>query len=63
MDMKQFFTEAYYRKEVPVWGDLAEGIFSDAKSDVWMLIRLLGLGLSIGVLLALLINTFNNSRS
>ncbi|MFT5350268.1 MAG: hypothetical protein ACI9MF_001084, partial [Gammaproteobacteria bacterium] len=62
MDLKQFFTEAYYRKETPVWGSLSEGTFSDAKSDPMMLMRLLGLGLSLGVLVAMAINAIFSSR-
>ena len=63
MDLNQFFSAAYYRKEVPVWGGMADGVFSDTKSDVWMLLRLLGLGLSLGVLVALGVYAFNNRRS
>ena len=62
MDLNRFFTEAYYRKEIPVWDNLASGKFSDVESDLWMLIRLLGLGLSLGVMVALAINAINKRR-
>ncbi|HIF51171.1 MAG TPA: copper oxidase [Thiotrichaceae bacterium] len=62
MDFNKFFTAAYYRKEVPVWGDLLNGKFSDVEFDLWMLIRLLGLGLSLGVMVALVINGINKRR-
>ena len=62
VDLNRFFTEAYYRKEVPVWGNLASGTFSDVESDLWMLIRLLVLGLSLGVMVALVINASNKHR-
>ena len=63
VDLNRFFTEAYYRKEVPVWDSLAKGTFSDMGTDLWMLIRLLGLGLSLGVMVALVINPIINRRS
>ncbi len=62
VDLSRFFTEAYYRKEVPVWDNLATGTFSDVESDLWMLIRLLGLGLSLGVMVALVINAIKQHR-
>ena len=63
VDLNRFFTEAYYRKEVPVFDNLASVTFSDVESDSWMLIRLLGLGLSLGVMVALVINAINKHRS
>jgi hypothetical protein len=63
MELEQFFTEAYYRKEIPVWESLARGTFSDAGSDLWLLIRLLGLGLSLGVIAAVAINADSKRRS
>ncbi len=63
MDLNRFFTEAYYRKEIPVFDNLANGTFSDVDTDLWMLIRLLGLGLSLGVMLALMIYAVNKRRS
>ncbi len=63
VDLNKFFTEAYYRKEIPVFDNLASGTFSDVESDLWMLIRLLGLGLSLGVMVALVINAINKHRS
>ncbi len=55
VDLKQFFTEAYYQKETPVWSSFAGDLFSDAGTDFWILLRLLGLGASLGVIVALLL--------
>ena len=49
-----YFTEAYYRKEVPIWRSYAPGLFDDAATDTNMLIRVLGLALAIGMFLALI---------
>ena len=56
VDFNKFFTDAYYRKEIPVWEGLAEGAFSDVENEPAMLMRLLGLGLSLGAMAALLIS-------
>lgn len=50
-----YFTEAYYRKEIPVWRSYAPGLFDDAGLDVHMLLRLLALALSLGMMAALLL--------
>ena len=55
VDLNQFFTAAYYQKETPVWGSFAGEMFSGAGTDVWMLLRLLGLGASLGVIVALIV--------
>ena len=62
MDLNRFFSEAYYRKEIPVWNNLANGKLADVKTDVWMLIRLLGLALSVGLFIALCFNAINKRR-
>jgi len=49
----QYFTEAYYRKEIPVWEQYAPGLFSNTGVDGLMLLRLLGLALAVGVMTAL----------
>jgi hypothetical protein len=49
-----YFTEAYYRKEIPVWEQYAPGLFSDAGFDWLMLIRMLGLALALGMLIAVI---------
>ena len=51
----QYFTEAYYRKEIPVWEQYAPGLFSDAGTDWLMMLRILGLALALGMVLALVI--------
>jgi len=50
-----YFTEAYYRKEVPVWRSYAPGLFDDAGVDVRMLLRVLGLALALGIVAAVLL--------
>ena len=51
----QYFTQAYYRKEIPVWERYAPGLFSDTKFDGLMLLRLLGLALAGGIITAVAI--------
>jgi hypothetical protein len=48
----QYFTGAYYRKEIPIWEQYAPGLFSDTGFDWLMLIRMLGLALSLGMVVA-----------
>ena len=48
-----YFTEAYYRKEVPVWESYAPALFSAAGRDWWLMLRLVGLALAAGMMLAL----------
>jgi len=50
-----YFTEAYYRKEVPVWRSYAPGLFDDAGVDLRMLARVLGLALALGIIAAVLL--------
>lgn len=47
-----YFTEAYYRKDIPVWQSYAPALFSDAGIDVRLLVRLLIFALACGVLAA-----------
>ena len=51
----QYFTEAYYRKDVPIWEAYAPGLFGEPGADWIMLLRVLGLGLGFGIMAALLI--------
>ena len=55
-----YFSEAYYRKELPVWESYAPGLFSDTGIDGWVLARLLGLGVSIGAMAAIVLLTLMN---
>jgi hypothetical protein len=48
-----YFTESYYRKERPVWESYAPDLFSATESDSWLLARLIGLGLALGAIAAL----------
>ena len=50
----QYFTDAYYRKDIPVWESYAPGWFSDTGYDWLLLLRLLLLSLSLGVMAAML---------
>jgi hypothetical protein len=45
-----YFTEAYYRKEIPVWRSYAPGLFDDVTVDVRLLLRVLILALALGLL-------------
>jgi hypothetical protein len=49
-----YFTQAYYRKEIPVWEAYAPGLFSDTGFDFLMLLRVFGLALAGGIMAALL---------
>ena len=51
-----YFTEAYYRKEIPVWRSYAPGLFDDAGLDIRLLLRVLTLALALGMLAALSVN-------
>lgn len=55
VDVNQYFTEAYYRKQTPVWSSFAGELFSGPGTDYWMLFRLLGLAVSLGVMVVLLV--------
>ena len=55
-----FFTEAYYRREQPVWESYAPGLFSDTQIDAWLLVRLLAFGISAGVIASLLLVALRN---
>jgi hypothetical protein len=50
-----YFTQAYYRKEIPVWESYARGLFSDTGFDWMMLLRVIGLALATGTMAALLL--------
>ena len=52
-----YFTASYYRKERPVWEAYAPGLFSATRSDPWLMARLLGLGLALGAITALLLSS------
>ena len=54
MPWDNYFTRAYYRKEIPVWEAYAKGMFSDTGPDWLMLLRVIGLALSAGIMAALL---------
>jgi hypothetical protein len=49
-----YFTRSYYRKERPVWEAYAPELFAATRSDTWLVLRLLGLGLALGAIVALL---------
>jgi hypothetical protein len=48
-----YFTEAYYRKDVPVWRSYAPGLFDDVGNDNRLLLRVLVLALGLGMIAAL----------
>ncbi len=55
---EQYFTEAYYRREVPIWQSYAPWLSADVGKDWVMLLRILGLALASGMVAALLIAAF-----
>ncbi len=57
-----YFTEAYYRKEIPVWESYAPGLFSDTGLDWLMLLRVIGLALAFGTMAALLLTALMRQR-
>jgi hypothetical protein len=57
-----YFTPAYYRKEIPVWESYAPGLFSDTGFDWWMLLRVIGLALAAGIMAALLLTALMRQR-
>jgi len=50
-----YFTESYYRKEIPVWQSYMPGLLSTAGDDYRLVLRLTVLALASGVLLALIV--------
>lgn len=50
-----YFTEAYYRKQRPIWAAYAPELFSNIENDWWFALRLAVLGIAGGAVLALLI--------
>lgn len=56
-----YFTEAYYRKQIPVWQSYAPGLFSDPGFDFLMLLRVLGLAAAAGMLAAVLISALRGT--
>jgi len=57
-----YFTAAYYRKEQPVWAAYAPALFSRAGADVWLVLRLMGLGLATGVIAVLALRALRRRR-
>jgi FtsP/CotA-like multicopper oxidase with cupredoxin domain len=54
---KPYFTEAYYRKEIPIWESYAPGLFNDPGVDWWFLLRLIALALTTGMLAGLVVTS------
>jgi hypothetical protein len=63
VSMDNYFTAAYYQREVPVWEDYAPGLFSQAGNDPVMFVRVVVLALSLGMLAALLLTTLMRRRA
>ncbi len=53
VNWNNYFTEAYYRKETPVWQSYAPQLFGDPGQDPIQILRLLGLALALGLLIGL----------
>jgi len=54
MAFDPYFTEAYYRRDIPVWQSYAPELFSDPASDWLMLARVAVLCLAVGGMIALM---------
>ncbi|MFT5501621.1 MAG: hypothetical protein ACI88G_001759 [Woeseiaceae bacterium] len=59
----KYFTEAYYRKDVPVWESYAPGLFSAAGRDSALFIRALLFAIALAILAALLLAPLVRGRS
>ncbi len=55
MKWDQFFSEAYYRKELSIWQSYAADLFGEPTTDFWLLLRLIGFGIFSGVSAALIL--------
>jgi len=53
VSLEPYFTESYYRKEIPIWESYAPGLFAEPGTDVRLLLRLLLLALGLGLLAGL----------
>ena len=53
-----YFTDAYYRKDIPIWESYAPGLFSEAGVDWFMLLRVLALAMALGVMAAVVLLTW-----
>jgi hypothetical protein len=51
-----YFSAAYYRKQVPVWQAYAPTLFGEPGADSWLILRLIGLVVGLGLLLGLSVN-------
>jgi hypothetical protein len=51
-----YFTAAYYRKQVPVWQSYAPALLGEPGSDVLMTLRMFGLALALGIVVGLLVS-------
>lgn len=62
VSLEPYFTEDYYRKQLPVWQAYAPRLLSDAGYDLLALLRLVGLGLFAGMFLAAAWSLFRRRR-
>jgi hypothetical protein len=53
-----YFTQEYYRKEIPIWQAYAPGLFGDTKTDWWLVVRLIALVIAGGMMIGLLLAGF-----
>lgn len=57
-----YFTQEYYRKEVPIWQSYAPGLFGDTKTDWWMVVRLGVLLIAVGMMVGLIFAKLRRRR-
>jgi hypothetical protein len=57
-----YFTQEYYRKEVPIWQAYAPGLFGDTRTDWWMVTRLIVLVIAAGLMVGLVFAQLRRRR-
>ncbi len=57
-----YFTQEYYRKEVPIWQAYAPGLFGDTRADWWMVTRLIALVMAAGLMIGLVLAQLRRRR-
>jgi len=63
VDWSPFFSEEYYRKELPIWQGYARHLSADVAFDGWLIFRLLMLGIALGTIMVLVILKLQRAKS
>ena len=62
VSLDNYFTEAYYRKEKPIWESYAPNLFSNTDTDKVLLLRLVIFAIFIGIAIVTLISLLKSSK-